>query len=401
MEMVSEEELGRVTYEIFTKLEKKWLSGWLNKEEKNTEERKIRILSIDGGGLKGLISGQALVYFEKKLKEKSGDPDARIADFFDVIAGTGIGGVFASMLLADDGNGRPLFAAEDAVKIIAEKISNIFRPSGFFRRRWPSRRFDGLLRNLLSRAGRPMTLRDSLKPLLIPCYDLNSAAPFVFSRADAVESKGFDFELWRVCRATCATPNRFKPVHLSSMDGRTGVTAIDGGLVMNNPSAAVVTHVLHNKRDFPKVNGVEDLVLLSLGNGGFRTPGKLTGCRKSFSGEWGKGVVEIVLDGVSDTVDQILGNAFFRNPQDYVRIQGNGFSASKEVDASVNGVIALVSAGEGMLREKAVETLPLGGKRLLTETNGQRLDSFAKRLVESTKAVPLSPSKANADKPAG
>jgi patatin-like phospholipase/acyl hydrolase len=51
-----------------------------------------RILSIDGGGLRGLIPAQVLVYVEQRIQEKTGNPAARIADYFDLFAGTSAGG---------------------------------------------------------------------------------------------------------------------------------------------------------------------------------------------------------------------------------------------------------------------------------------------------------------------
>ncbi|CAN1332066.1 Probable inactive patatin-like protein 9 [Linum perenne] len=44
-----------------------------------------------------------------------------------------------------------------------------------------------------------------------------------------------------------------------SVDGKKSCSAIDGGLVMKNPTTTIVTHVLHNKCDFPSVNDIEDL----------------------------------------------------------------------------------------------------------------------------------------------
>jgi len=105
------------------------------------------------------------------------------------------------------------------------------------------------------------------------------------------------------------------------VDGKTSCSAVDGGLVMNNPTAAAVTHVLHNKRDFPSVNGVDDLLVLSLGNGP-STMSSSPGRKLRRNGDYStSSVVDIVVDGVSDTVDQMLGNAFCWNRTDYVRIQ--------------------------------------------------------------------------------
>lgn len=311
-------DLSKVTLEIFTKLEQKWLSHC-------EITKKTRVLSIDGGGTTGIVAGAALLHLEDQIRLKTGDPHARIADFFDIVAGTGIGAILAAMLVADDGSGRPLFTAREAVNLVSEKNEELFkvRFSGVIRRR---RRFSGssmdkVLKDAFKREdGKVLTLKDTCKPLLVPCFDLKSSAPFVFSRADASESPSFDFELWKVCRATSATPSLFKPFALTSVDGKTSCSAVDGGLVMNNPTAAAVTHVLHNKRDFPSVNGVEDLLVLSLGNG--PSSGSSGGRKLRHDGECStSSVVDIVLDGVSETIDQMLGNAFCWNRTDYVRIQ--------------------------------------------------------------------------------
>ncbi|KAI3834579.1 hypothetical protein MKX03_009045 [Papaver bracteatum] len=336
---------SKLTLDIFTKLEQKWLLS-------NCEDKKTSILSIDGGGTKGFISGSSLIHLEDQIQERTGVPNSRISDFFDIVAGTGI--------VADDGEGRPLFTAKSAVKLVIEKQSEMFKVKnvGVFRRhrRYSCKNIDEVLKQTLSKDdGKVLTLKDTCKPLLIPCYDLKSSGPFVFSRADAIESDSFDFELWKV--------------------------SIDGGLVMNNPTSAAVTHVLHNKRDFPSVNGVEDLYVLSLGNGPLSNP---LVEKVGSNGECSiPALVDIVLDGVSETVDQMFGNAFCWNQSDYVRIQAHGIMTEK-----------METVTEDLLRERGVESLPFGGKRLLTETNGQRIDKFVQRLVASGRSsLPPSPCK--------
>jgi hypothetical protein len=110
------------------------------------------------------------------------------------------------------------------------------------------------------------TLRDTVAPLLVPCYDLATAAPFLFSCADAVESNSFDFRLRDVCATTCAAGNAAAVVR--SVDGRTAITAVSGGVAsMGNPTAAAITHMLHNKQEFPLAAGVDDLLVVSIGSG--------------------------------------------------------------------------------------------------------------------------------------
>nr|XP_043637704.1 probable inactive patatin-like protein 9 [Erigeron canadensis] len=370
---------NRVTYEIFSSLEKKWLAHYEN------SSTKTRVLSIDGGGTTGIVSGASLIHLEDQIQAKTGDSNARIIDFFDIVAGTGIGAFFAVMLNVDDGNGRPLFNAREVVKFLDENRKKMYKVKnvGFLRRKkmFSSTSMEKVLKNVLSREnGHILTLKDMCKPILIPCFDLNSSAPFVFSRADALESDSYDFDLWKVIRATSGDPSMFKPFSLSSVDGKTACVAIDGGLVMNNPSSIAITHVLHNKREFESVSGVEDLMVLSIGNGlNISSRPKLDSrgrCDKS-------AVVGIVLDGVSETIDQMLANSFCWNHADYVRIQSNCY---------INGNVG--PKMEQVLMEKGVETLPFGAKRLLTETNGKRIENFVQRVVSSRRnSLPPSPCK--------
>ncbi|KAL5068212.1 hypothetical protein RYX36_019099 [Vicia faba] len=376
-------DLTKVTLEIFSKLEHKWLSHC-----KDTSTTKTRILSIDGGGTTAIVAGAALIHLEDQIRLQTSDLHAQISDFFDIVAGTGIGAILAAMITAADSFGRPLYTAREAVKIITERNSELYKlkSAGIFRRRrsrrFSSKNMDNVLKQVFFRKedARMLTLKDTCKPLLIPCFDLKSSAPFVFSRADASESPSFNFELWKVCRATSATPSHFKPFNFASVDEKTSCSAVDGGLVMNNPTAAAVTHVLHNKRDFPTVNGVEDLLVLSFGNGSSNS--KTYESRTCST----PSVVDIVLDGVSETIDQMLGNVFCWNRTDYVRIQAFGLGNE--------GVRKEGDVEEVVLKERGLESLPFGGKRLLTETNGNRIDSFVQRLVATGKpSPPFSPCK--------
>ncbi|KAI4326505.1 hypothetical protein MLD38_031814 [Melastoma candidum] len=370
-------DISKVTVEIFTKLEQEWLSH--SPPSVPDSPKPARILSIDGASsslpdIASSVAASSLVHLEDNIRLRTSDPRASVADFFDLVSGTGSGAILAALLVADDGSGRPLFSARSAVHLLQERGRDLFRPRRSLRLLRGGRRFSGssmekALREIFSREdGAALTLRDTCKPLLVPCFDLNSSAPFVFSRADAAESPSFNFELWKVCRATSATPGLFQPFEFSSVDGKTSCVAIDGGLVMNNPSAVAITHVLHNKRDFPNVNGVEDLLVLSLGNGTMSSsqsynPGIGRGSKCSTSA-----IMDIVREGVSETVDQMLCNAFCFNRADYARIQG--------------------------VREKGMESLPFGGKRPTGETNGERIAEVAHRIVAGGKtSLPPSPYK--------
>lgn len=63
--------------------------------------KKITILSLDGGGIRGIISCIILRYIEEQLR-KQDSTDAKLADYFDLIAGSSTGGLIASILLYPD-----------------------------------------------------------------------------------------------------------------------------------------------------------------------------------------------------------------------------------------------------------------------------------------------------------
>jgi Patatin len=87
---------------------------------------KIRILSLDGGGIRGIIPATIMVEIENRLQMRTGNPDARIADFVDLIAGTSTGGILTSIYLCPGPDNRPKFAAKDALDLYLNNGKDIF-----------------------------------------------------------------------------------------------------------------------------------------------------------------------------------------------------------------------------------------------------------------------------------
>jgi hypothetical protein len=335
------------------------------------------------------------------------------------------------MLFTGDENSRPLFRAEEAWKLMAERGREVFKKvarssvwSKLRIRSGKSSRFSAkpleqvLKEYLVREDGNALTLRDTIKPVLIPCYDLASAAPFLFSRADALESQTWNFNLWEICRATTATPPFFPPACVTSVDGKTSCTAIDGRVVMHNPTAAAITHVLHNKREFPSVRGVEDLLVLSLGTGQIDQTYMYETVRSWGALQWVKPLAKIVLDGVADMVDHTISIAFGEHRKQYLRIQvppplhplcahhnpsslrefqpvliavvsSQMAGLPNQAPTDVNDVNQLVKLAEDVLDHKSMEFLPFGGRMPLSVSNRERLDWFADQLVKERKARSL------------
>ncbi|CAD6343855.1 unnamed protein product [Miscanthus lutarioriparius] len=371
--------VDRLSYEIFSLLESKFLfgggggAGCLSSSGPGTPARafldggRVRVLSIDGCGGAGaedaLLAAAALARLEAGLREQAGDPDARVADFFDVVAGAGAGAVLAAMLFLRGADGRPRYTAQEALAFVASSV-------GRKEKNWGGRRG-----------------RDTVAPLLVPCYDLATGAPFVFSRADAVESDSLDFRLRDVCAATGADRGALADVR--SVDGLTAIAAACAGVAaMGNPAAAAVTHVLHNKLEFPLATSVEDILVFSIGTGSSTTVSSgpkpntpVPPTRAPSPRELARVTDEGVADMVDESVAMAFGDACGSN---YVRIQAGRKSAPLRAETAV-------ATAEAMLAQRNVESVLFRGRRLSERTNAEKVDTLVTELVKEQERRRSSP----------
>ena len=96
--------------------------------------KKVRVLSIDGGGIRGVIPATILIYVEKKLIEITKNPNARIADLFDIIVGTSTGGILGCFYLTpnskiNDKGPSSKYNAGQALEFYSEEGYGIFNKS--------------------------------------------------------------------------------------------------------------------------------------------------------------------------------------------------------------------------------------------------------------------------------
>ncbi|PKI46092.1 hypothetical protein CRG98_033487 [Punica granatum] len=150
----------------------------------------ITILSIDGGGIRGLIPGTILNFLESELQKLDGE-EVRLADYFDVIAGTSTGGLVTAMLTCPDENSRPLFAAKDIkefylshgpkifpqesrLSILTKSICTVMGP-----------KYDGeYLHELVQEILGSKKLHQTLTNVVIPSFDIKQLQPTIFSSYD-------------------------------------------------------------------------------------------------------------------------------------------------------------------------------------------------------------------------
>ena len=180
----------KLSYQLFSLLESKFLfgagagclsSGPGTPARAFLDGGRVRVLAIDGCGGAGaedaLLAAAALARLEARLREQAEDPDARVADFFDVASGAGAGGVLAAMLFLRGPDGRPRYSAQEALAFVAGSVGKKDGWGGR-RGRW-AKMFRGYRsgERVFKRLFGEATLRDTVAPLLVPCYDLATAVP--------------------------------------------------------------------------------------------------------------------------------------------------------------------------------------------------------------------------------
>ncbi|TYH99269.1 hypothetical protein ES332_A11G055500v1 [Gossypium tomentosum] len=249
----------------------------------------ITVISIDGGGIRGIIPGVILAALESELQKLDGE-DVRLADYFDVMAGTSTGGLITAMLSAPDENGRPLFAAKDIVPFYVKNGPQIFpQPSlwGFGRcsgiLSWASTitkaltgpRYDGkflykLIRDLLGNT----KLHQTLTSVAIPTFDIKKLQPTIFSTYQIPRRPEIDALLSDICISTSAAPTYFPSYYFKNNDEEFNL--IDGGIAANNPTLVAIREVtkeiMKENPDFAAMDPLDygRYLVISLGAGSNR-----------------------------------------------------------------------------------------------------------------------------------
>lgn len=193
-----------------------------------------RILSIDGGGIRGIVAAVVLA----ELEQRVGRP---IADCFDLIAGTSTGGIIALALTRPAPDGRPSYSAQDLVGFYSELGPWIFERSPSWAARTigslagPKYDSDRLAEALEDQFGDTL-ISAALRDVLITSYDIERREPFFFKSHFARVRQERDFRMRDAALATAAGPTYFAPVRVLTDDTIGYRALVDGGVYANNPA---------------------------------------------------------------------------------------------------------------------------------------------------------------------
>lgn len=310
--------------------------------------KKIRILSLDGGGIRGILPGTLLTYLEQRLREISQQPEARIGEFFDFVAGTSTGGILGLTYLCPDENGAFKFSAREALDIYLDQGDEIFDVTlwkkitslgGFRDEKYSDKELVEALAEYLGDS----RLSQALKPCLFTSYDIRNRKAFFFTSADAV-SPVRDFYMKDVARATSAAPTYFEPAKIKSVYG-TPYPLVDGGVFANNPALCAYAEArtlnfaeVLNREDKPKKPSAREMIIVSLGTGSVKKPYAYKEFQDAGSLKWIRPLIDIMMSGNSETVDYQLQQIYKTLPEsdceDYFRIQPDIVTANPEMDCA-------------------------------------------------------------------
>ncbi|XP_062156320.1 patatin-like protein 2 [Alnus glutinosa] len=384
----------------------------------------VTVLSIDGGGIRGIIPGTLLGFLESKLQELDG-PDARIADYFDIVAGTSTGGLVTAMLTAPNKDNRPMYAAKDITGFYLEHCPKIFLQSSYsnFVSSMTNMigavmgpKYDGkYLRSLINGLLGNLTLKETLTNVIIPTFDINLLQPVIFNSNDAKLNDLKNARLADVCIGTSAAPT-FLPAHYfetSTKDAEVNPRRfhlIDGGVAANNPTMMAISQILkeilmqntdsESNDDIKPMEYSKRMLVLSLGTGAAKHEGKYTAAKASTWGllNWlydfgATPLLDVYGDASSDMVDFHVSTLFqaLDRKNSYLRIQVDnltGEAASVDI-ATTENLQKLVEIAKELLKKPVsrvnldtgkFEEIKDGGT-----TNEEALASFAELLVEERK----------------
>jgi patatin-like phospholipase/acyl hydrolase len=308
--------------------------------------KKIVLLSIDGGGIRGILPATVLMRLEKLLQEKD-HSSLHIGDYVDFAAGTSTGGILACLYLAPNEKGTAKYSAKDALDLYVDHGSVIF--SRTFMKKFTS--VDGILHekysadniyHLLGEYLGETTLAQLIRPCLMTAYEMAERRAMFFTSVDAAKGDMDNFYAKDVARSTSAAPTYFEPSHIQSFDGKTW-SLLDGGVFANNP--ALCAYAEARKTDFPTVlknpekpayPSARNMLMMSFGTGSVKKQYHYKNFKSAGEIKWLEPIIDILMSGNSETVgyqlQQMYGTLDAGDASDYYRLEPSLFEACSEMD---------------------------------------------------------------------
>lgn len=271
----------------------------------------IKILSIDGGGVRGIIPTIILQYIREKIK-------IPMHKVFDIIAGTSTGGIIALGLTIPNCKGENRYEPKDLTRLYEKESKFIFKKNMFYG-------INGILDSLLRVGSEKYSIKnleivlekyfngryisEALTDIIIPAYDIENKTPHFFKSSRAKRIDGRNELMYKVGCATSAAPTYFEPYKMKS-----GVY-IDGGIFANNPAMCALADI------YKKYGCNDNVTVLSLGTGYVPKYYNYNKVKKWGVIHWARPLIDITMSGQSQTVSYQMRQMVSHGGENYIRIQ--------------------------------------------------------------------------------
>jgi uncharacterized protein len=282
----------------------------------------VKVLAIDGGGIRGLIPALVLAEIERRCER-------RIASLFDLIAGTSTGAILACALSRPDAmraeRAADLYEREGPQVFDRSLVKEITSLGGLIDERYDAR---GLLASLRRHLGNTR-MAQATTGLLITAYDVQARQALVLGAGD-------DMTMVDAAHASSAAPTYFEPVAVGER------ILVDGGVFATNPAALAYAEA-----------GGRLEVLASLGTGEHTRPMSFSEVKDWGRLQWARPILDVVFDGSADAVDAQLSGLLDGR---YIRLQTRLDEASDDLDdASPGNLAALRREAERLIARRSAD----------------------------------------------
>ncbi len=370
---------------------------------KTSDRRFFRILAIDGGGIRGVLPGMVVCKLEALLQEATGNPNARVGEFFDLIAGTSTGGILSCVYLCpgdkdESGKVRPKYSAQDAVDLYLKNGGEIFTRTlgrrirtigGVIGAKYSAKPIEKYLNQYLGDVKlSDIQKLDNFADCLITNFDMTEGKPSFLTSFDVgrakISGKGLvpDFYMKDVARSTSAAPTYFPPAWVAPIDSNEKRARVDGGTFANNPTLAALVEALKMDHDTKGEEvSIRNISILSIGTKGGTSKGYSYNKIKGWGvAQWVQPVINVMMSGVSETTDFQAQKVYELIPSfsefrgQYLRIEPSRGKASGDMDNASASNLQLLKAAGAEAGEKSENALIHAMKYLLSG----RQDEFPK-----------------------
>ena len=246
-------------------------------ERYETEKPQRKLLALDGGGIRGVITLEILAELERQLAEKTGQGKAfRLGQYFDYVAGTSTGAIVAAGLAIGMSTAELLEFYSDFGRQMFEKTFLLERLKSFYKQEPLAVKLQGIFHD---GKGQPATLESApLKCLLlVVTHNVTTDSAWPISTNPKAKYNAPDRQdnnrkipLWQLVRASTAAPIFFPPETLNwdSRDPGKSFVFQDGGITpYNNPAFLLFRMATQPAYRLEWKTGEENLLLVSVGTG--------------------------------------------------------------------------------------------------------------------------------------